>query len=356
MKPSGIVVLLMQYLWQSRRFQLADDIIMPTDVELTDKKTRFGFIDLAKGLMLIKIIITHTPGYFITYPIDNFSLVVFFICAGFTSRPDFSLSRIFRKLLVPYVIMNAICLAYVAVVAPANISVQSLIGIVYSRNSIFPIEAAPDRIMMLSLCNSVLWFTTALISAYCIFKLILLLSSRKVQALMCFVSLAVAALGAYLPVLLPWSFDTAFFLAPFMWVGRIIRAESILDRISWKGFLLLAMIYAATYFPAGHTNYSVREYGDSFVVGAICALSGAIAFIWLCIRLDRLRPLGVIKRMNKQAMYIFGLQLVFIDFVAALCRHYHVSVVVETILAIILACVGGYYVGRFITSNLRNIL
>ncbi|MEE1023396.1 MAG: acyltransferase family protein [Muribaculaceae bacterium] len=326
---------------------------MPEADALTGKRQRFGFIDLAKGLMLIKIIITHTQGYFITYPIDNFSLVVFFICAGFTSRPDFSLRRIFGKLLVPYVIMNLICVAYVAIVAPANISLQSLAGILYSRNSVLPLSAGADRIPMLSLCNSVLWFTTALMSAYCVFRLITIPSGRKAQALACLLSLALAALCTRLPVLLPWSVDTAFFLAPFMWAGRQMRAEGVLDRMSWKGFALLSAIYAATYFPAGHTNYSVREYGDSFLIGAVCALSGAVAFIWLCVRLDRLRPLRAVKLMNSQAMYVFGLQLVFIDATGSLSRHFGLPEVVEVLTGIALACVGGYFAGRVINAGIR---
>ncbi|GFI05543.1 hypothetical protein IMSAGC006_00262 [Muribaculaceae bacterium] len=310
---------------------------------------RIRYVDMAKGLALVMVILSHTDGAMWAVPFDNFSLAVFFVCAGFTtSAGSLSLRRKFRGLVVPYVTLSAVCLLYSLAVG-REVTPQSLAGIAYSRFCLYPGTDAPGQVVLMTLNNSVLWFLTALFSSYVVLRLILLPDSVSRQALMASGSLVVAGMADFLPVLLPWSLDSAFFFAPMMWCGFRMRARDTLACVGLPAASGLFVVYGVLFCITGMTNYSVRDFGDSLILTFAAGVSGSAGLLAVCRWLEQSgRRVPLVEKLNAQALTVFGLQLIFIGLAWRVCVRFVPEdwLALTVVAEVVAACVGGYFAGR----------
>lgn len=310
-----------------------------------NKRPRLRFVDGAKGFALIAVMLGHTAGGCLVSYIDNFLLPLFWVAAGFTSRPDFSLRRKFRSLIVPYLLMSAVCLLFTAIQAPSSIGWRSLLGVIYSRFSILPFDDSGSHLVLMNLNNSVLWFLTSLFTAYCLFRVILSCGGVRSQALASVACVSCGFFYQFVPILLPWSIDTAFFIAPLMWCGSMLRRCRVFERYGWRVLLLSLPLYALCNAYAGPTNYSVRLMGDFYPASFGCALTGAVSLMTVFMYIERTYINKVFAFVNEKALYVFGLQLIFITAASYVCGHLHMSLWQTVACQIILAVVGGYAAG-----------
>ena len=158
---------------------------------------------------------------------------------------------------------------------------RSMIGILYSRFKLFPFADAADSFRMMNIDNSVLWFLTSMFTAYCLFRLLLDIRCDRNRILGAIACVAVGYVYPYIPLLLPWSLDTAFFIAPLMLGGNMVRRYGILEHYGWKLLLLSVPAYMACNYFAGATNYSIREMGVLYPASFGCGLFGAVALFVL---------------------------------------------------------------------------
>jgi fucose 4-O-acetylase-like acetyltransferase len=315
---------------------------------------RMRYIDGAKGFALICVMLGHTAGGVLVSYIDNFLLPVFWVAAGFTSRPDFSLRRRFKSLVVPYAVMSLVCLLFTAVRSHFSIEWPSIAGIFYSRYCLFPFDESGPHFVMMNLDNSVLWFLTSLFTAYCLFRVILCCGDALRQGMACVVSVACGFIYPSLPILLPWSMDTAFFIAPMMWCGHLLRRYGILERYGWQVLLVTVPVYALLNYFSGPTNYSVREMGWHYPASFGCAVAGAVAMLVIFRYLERTYMCRAFAFVNAKALYVFGLQLIFISVAAYFCGYLRISMWPTVACQILLATAGGYAAGVIAGRLVQN--
>ncbi len=322
-------------------------------------RQRLLFVDGAKGFALICVMLGHTAGGCLVSYIDNFLLPVFWVAAGFTSRTDFNMRRKFKSLIVPYLMMSIICLLFTAVQSPSSVGWSSLLGIIYSRFSVYPFDDSEPHLVLMNLNNSVLWFLSSLFTAYCLFRVILRCGSLRRQTLASVVSVSCGFLYQFIPILLPWSIDTVLFIAPLMWCGHMLRRYRLLERYGWRMLLVTLPLYAMCNACAGPTNYSVRVMGDCYPASFGCAVTGAVALLTIFMYLERTYINKAFALLNTKALYVFGLQLIFITAAAYVCGHLHLSLWPTVACQIILAIVGGYAAGIVagrLSDKLQNSL
>ena len=306
---------------------------------------RLQFIDGAKGFALICVMLGHTEGGAVVTYIDNMLLPVFWVAAGYTSHPDFRISRRFRSLFLPYLFMSLACLIFMLLVNPASVGMRSMIGILYSRFKLFPFADAADSFRMMNIDNSVLWFLTSMFTAYCLFRLLLDIRCDRNRILGAIACVAVGYVYPYIPLLLPWSLDTAFFIAPLMLGGNMVRRYGILEHYGWKLLLLSVPAYMACNYFAGATNYSIREMGVFYPASFGCGLFGAVA-LFVVFRLPFCSYMSrAFAFLNAKALYIFGLQLVFLETGLRFGMHFGLPLWLTVSLQIIIAVAGGYLSG-----------
>lgn len=172
----------------------------------------FG-VDMAKVIALVIVLLTHTELDYRVSFVDNMSLPVFWICAGYTTLSDISLRSKAVKLILPYFVMSLLCLAFAIFYRQEPFVWDNIVGILYARAFFYPLNPGVDNTFIMSVYNSVLWFLPSMFTAYCLYKCILKVRGVRMQALICAICLLVMYLLTYLPLLLPWSVDTAFLCA-----------------------------------------------------------------------------------------------------------------------------------------------
>jgi len=320
---------------------MKSNLVAPTSV------SRLDYVDAAKGFSLLCVMLGHTAGGGLVTYIDNMLLPVFWISAGFTSRPDFSLSARFRSLVIPYFMMSAACLLFTFLFSPDVSMWRAVAGVFYSRFTLFA-DAANGCLLMVA-DNSVLWFLTSLFTAYCLFRLLLMVRIAWLRVMAGAASVAVGFLYSLLPVLLPWSVDTAFFIAPLMLTGHELRRSDLTDRHRWPALAVCVAGYMLCNLLAGPTNYSIRDMGAVYPASFGCALFGGTAALVIfrmaaCSHVNR-----AFASVNAKALYIFGLQLIFIECGARLGARFHLSEWQTVFFQLLLAVAGGYVAGMIST-------
>lgn len=292
--------------------------------------------------MLIPVILEHTEASFMWEWSDNFMLPVFWIAAGITSKPDFRVFRKVRNLLVPYLVMNLLCLIFTWAYMGVTFEWSQLEGVVYGRYKIWAAPVSESNPCLMDSYNSVLWFLPSLFTAYIVFGL--LVKVKGVLWNFCAVStcVGITLLLRLQPFLLPWSLDTAPIFGSLIYCGRLLKLSGVLDKRAWICLVTGVPLYIGANYLAGVTNISLGDFGQSVIWWFVAATSGAIAFIALC----RLSGDSWVSKagawFNIGALFIFGMQLVFYKWAMIAYDPWHIeSWKIRTIIVLIFCFAGG---------------
>lgn len=259
---------------------------------------RIQYLDIAKGISLLLVMISHSCGF----PFGTgkyftaFYIQIFFILSGLTYKSGKSISenivKRFKGIIIPYFIYSAVILVIYFVLSNAK-SVKELIdiviGVLYSRYCLYPIDYEGENRYFLQIGNSPMWFLTAIFISSCIFYIAMeCIKDRKRHLCICsIVFLALTMSMDYLPILLPWSMDTAFFGAFFMLIGYYCKTVYLKEK-SWKVLVsVVAMYLICCYFNTG-INLSIRQYGDYGIINVIAVSIVGMSGSFLCICFSRM--------------------------------------------------------------------
>lgn len=255
------------------------------------EKRNFKYLDVAKGIVLLMIVISHANG--INLYVFYYSIQIFFIISGFIYRPGRSYGENIKKkasrVLVPYFGYSALLLGFYAVVR-RNVDeiLHSLFGVLYSRFYFYKIGTREDPVGLMDIANNAMWYLTAFFVTCLLFYLIVgkCLASWKVTVAWTVVLLAISMVLNELPILLPWSIDIVGVTTVFMLVGAWMRKTNFFEKK--KNFWMVAgmlFIYVSSATVNGYLNTSVRIYGNyealSVPLYMIVSITGSILCIWV---------------------------------------------------------------------------
>ncbi|SEA90774.1 Fucose 4-O-acetylase [Xylanibacter ruminicola] len=278
-------------------------------------KQHLEYIDIAKGIGIIMVVLSHTEHPQMMYYTSAFFVPIFFFCSGYTSkRKNISILRCISqqavKLLKPYLFFNLALIFYFQ-----DFSLRAFAGIVYLRYCLYPFTNNSDIFRLMVVGNYPMWFLTCMVIAYLLYDLLIYYPKNRFG----FVSLyLVITFGAtFLPILLPWSLDTAPLMAVIMFCGTQVKESvpNIFDRRKPHWLIVLSFILYFLMLPFCHDiNISVRMYGWSIPSYLLAALSGCIAIIWLS-RLIQGTTLGkCLRQIGTHSLTIFCIEIPFILF------------------------------------------
>lgn len=239
-----------------------------------------------------------------------FYVPLFFFCSGYTTR-NIDLRRKARGLLVPYITFNILMLVFTLIFNPASVTPLSWLGPVYGRFCLYPYTSA-DNIQLLTWNNAPVWFLPALFTSFILLKPLISAKSRRQKIILAITYIMAAQLMRYLPVLLPWSLDTAPYFAIIMWAGYLTRRHNLLRHPMWM-FVLVMSFSLVLRMMLPNINLSVREYGPSLTLNLIGALAGSISFVKFCLLLSGSSAASILARLNAGALSIFALQMPFMS-------------------------------------------
>lgn len=255
---------------------------------MADKK-RIGWVDAAKGLAILAVILGHTylygnPLHAIIY---SFNVPLFFILAGYTFRAKpfkQNLSASVKRLFLPYV---GLCLFLIIVdVLRSPDKMGTLISHLWAVLFASGGNIEQLGIPMLGLS----WFLMALFVARVVFNAILdVCEKRGVNPVLLgtgFFVLASAAVFEYRFFPLPLAFDQAMIAMFFMYLGYAAKKYDWVGKINaWMLTVLVAawggLLYLRVFFSMGNMFFT-----PSFFAGLPLTVIASFALIKICAYLD----------------------------------------------------------------------
>lgn len=255
---------------------------------MTDKK-RVGWIDAAKGMAILAVILGHTylygnPIHAISY---SFNVPLFFILAGYTFRPKpfkQNLATSAKRLLLPYVGLCLFLIIVDTLRSPDKSSTLAshLLATFFASGGVIE----QGNIPMLGLS----WFLMALFVARIAFNAIVgACEKRSVNPILLgiiFLALASAAVFEYKFLPLPLAFDQAMIATFFMYLGYAAKKHDWASRMNvWTlAILVLAwggLLYLRVFFSIGNMFFT-----PSFFAGLPLTIVASFALIKICVYLD----------------------------------------------------------------------
>lgn len=291
--------------------------------------TRVPWIDITKGFCIVLVVISHITGVpgvgkylFAPY------VTVFYFLSGavYRNKRQTFCHKILnrsKKLLNYYckyglvVIIVAIGISYVEGDFSQNIIWSNLVGLLYSRYSIFIGGKA-----LLNELNSTFWFITSSISSYIFFEVLLQFRKKHSD---CFVVIFFVLLSVVMdlcPILLPWSIDTAPFGALMMFIGYKTTNEFYdirLDtfRMSTLKFIALLCLYVIFCSINTGINFSIREYGSlpygiDCITFLVISILGTLFYIFIAKIIEHTKISRLFLYLGKNTIHILCLHLVVV--------------------------------------------
>lgn len=252
---------------------------------------RYKYLDVARGIGLMLVVISHSCG--LNSYLINFYIPLFFVLSGYTYKSGRSygenIAKKAKRLLVPYFGYSAVLfLFYMLLGRTADEMKHSAFGIFYSRFCLYDTTQVTDNVYLFTVANGAMWYLTAFFVASLLFHLIVdrVLNSKKFLVGCIVVLLAVTMALAKLPVLLPWSLDLAAVAALFMVSGTLLAKADFFEQ-KWNipciAAILASYILLSTLNPG--INMSLREYGKygalSVPAFVVIGVGGSMLCIWL---------------------------------------------------------------------------
>ena len=321
-------------------------------------KERLDYIDIAKGLGIILVILSHTDYPEIMYYTSPFFVPIFFFCSGYTSsRKEISIKSCYKRvairLLKPYLFFNILLLLIFH-----EFSLRAICGILYSRYCLFPFGTTQDICRFMIIGNYPLWFLTCMVVAYLLYEILIYYSRYRYYLITIY--FIFSTLTTYCPVLLPWSLDTAPIMAIFMFCATFIKKEQpqVFSSRKPHPIVILSIILYFLFIPFCYDiNISVRMYGPYILAYVISALTGSIVLIYL----SRFIQGSIIGKFLQQtgihSLTIFCMEIPFILFgriIADLCINIYPqlqSPVFTAFIQVLIALIGGYSLSLLIHKN-----
>jgi len=172
----------------------------------------------------------------------------------------------------------------------------------------------------------------------------------------------ITAGATFLPILLPWSIDTAPLMAVIMFGGTLVRRHNSLSKQRWEWIFFLPYLLLLPF--CNNINISVRMYGFSMITYTLAALSGCIILVWISLRLQGTIVGKVLQQIGIHSLTIFCIEIPFIlvgkqfsDFILPEMSSIQIAII-TSIIQLITALGGGYLLSIILHKNnyIRKII
>lgn len=291
------------------------------------------YLDVAKGIGILLVMISHScrfPSYFIERVFIACFMPLFFVISGYVYKSGRkvreNIQKRVQRCLIPYfgysfllILLHCIFDVFADKFQWSSLK-NWIIGCLYSRYCFYPLGTEPNY-YFLTADNSPLWFLTSILSASIIFYFLIekCLKSRVFTCFSIVGLLVITAILSKLPILLPWSLDTAPIGAAFMIVGTMLKHSAFLEKqykSIWKASIsitLLSIYLIAVEWNQG-INMSVRMYGYqgtiSVAVFFFIGIVGTTLYLLISKTLMRLhRTSALLERVGKETVLLMSVHM-----------------------------------------------
>lgn len=304
-------------------------------------ESRKAYVDMAKFFGIFIVLMNHIG---LSLPYVNFYggmfyVPIFFVAAGYTyKRGEGSFSSFVKKkarrLLIPYFVYNGLLFLFFTIKGIITHTITgreiflSLIGIFYSRNSLFPLYRETN-VYFMTILNSPTWFLTALFLSYILFEICIRIVKGNHYKMIVFgiVMLFTSVILHYLlPVLLPWSLESIPLFYCFLLAGYLLKKYDVLEKKILLWFVGIGMVlFLFTASINGSANISVGNWGMSVMLGMYNGIYSSFFLLWICKIIEK-----YFQIFSRGVAYLGRYTL------SVLCLHMFILAILQTVLDFLL--------------------
>lgn len=281
-------------------------------------QTRYSHIDVAKGIGIILVIMSHilSPYSTLSVIIYRFHVPLFFILAGVFAKPDASffdfLKKSSKRLLLPYAVVFIIGVIFTLVInGPASVSLSIVAKCFYL--------ASPYKINV-----GAIWFLPCLFSSSLLFNILYKLILRHKNIFLNFIIFGALCLSAFyahkleaaLNFRFPFKLHVALMALVFYSVGFYMK-DLIINQTGFEGifqklFVSIPAAIATVFIPffiPELINTANANYGTNLFIYLFVALCGSFLTIVIGSTLYKSKFLSFV---GKNSLMIFSLHTIVI--------------------------------------------
>lgn len=257
-------------------------------------RTREKWIDNAKGIAIILVILGHTSNLFF---VNGIHLVMFFLLSGYTlKKREVTREYIngkFRRLMIPYfctclavlvtdIWNNCIVNHDVSFISAARITGTDLLRSFFASGLITSFGN-----LELGTRIGAIWFLPALFFSLLIVQIVLQKTKTISDAGICTGIIAILGYISARFIWFPFSIQSSMLASFFIWIGYAIRERQILLKLKWQHYLIAQVIFLFGIFE-GYSNIGfVLAFTTDIILSLIVGLSGCLLIYFFSKQLYR---------------------------------------------------------------------
>lgn len=297
-------------------------------MESRSDKTRIEYVDLAKGLVMLLVIIGHTyTPHGIKYGIYSFHMPFFFLISGYFLRLDqttnlrFFFQKKARAYLLPYFITCGAVLLFYAIksVFEHTLILETVKKWLVASLYGLPMEnlpGAPSKIQYIG----AIWFLQALFWAETEVFIILKIKTKNTYRLLLVVVINLIAVFGGRTFLLPTNINTGLAAGTFVFLGYIIRNNELMKSLQSKKSILISLVLwgicVFCYWKKRQPFYMAYLEYPLYGLDVIGGIAGTFVFIELSKMLSKSNFKSVnhlVKIVGQNTLFIMCIHLFDLD-------------------------------------------
>lgn len=312
--------------------------------KIMDKSSRQKWIDNAKGIALICVIIGHINAGKIGEYLDfsfvyGFHLIVFCLLSGFTLKKkelnSTFVNSLFQKLMVPYFVTCA-CIMLMDLwnhlFFEHDGNIITLTGIV--SKDLLRSFFASGTIMQFGTVEigsriGAIWWLPAIFFAVLIMQILLSFTDDRLRLGVSTSILAMLGNISAQFIWFPFSIQSAMEMAFFIWIGYEIKRSNLLERVSGRWYVVAALIFLlwAVRFKYS-TIYVVTAHINDMILSVIVALAECLLVYGLAVNIKRFNGFAYVGEHSLifLCVHLFALETIWRYFRAFTVRILHQEV------------------------------
>lgn len=314
-------------------------------------KNRFDYVDIAKGLGIMLVIMGHIEHNYVPF-CGSVHIPLFFVLSGYVYSLEKGSERPFGKvagkralrLLIPYLIYNFVLYAkYILKMVlsegfNAKECVDAFLGFMYSASILYKNVPSENNFNGFVFGNGPLWFLTAMAISSVIFygiNYFLLKHKFDIKKLLLSSAVLIAVswcLCTFLPVYLPWSFEMALLGTVFMQFGMCLRQRNVIENIIKKPYMLIGnvVLFVVLHAFNGSANLAIGVYGKSMIIYILLGMLSSIVVIYIAYLISKIELLNkVLSYIGQNTLFILAFHMTIISIVIGVLNKLNLESLVE---------------------------
>lgn len=286
------------------------------------KKVRIGWLDLAKGIAILLVILGHLDmcPVVIRAGIYSFHMPLFIIINGyfiFSYSVKKTLVKSTRSLLAPYIVVCSFQLLF-DVLNSVSVNGDWVNSFVLRIQAIFFGMSKSSTILTNVPSVWLMWFVCMLFLARNLYVFLMNCFVKR-RWIADIILIGLMCLGYFIGnnvAYLPWSFDVVLTSMIFLRVGDYLRKSQIVEKYPAKIFIASAGIWGICLYLQLYIDLSMRRY-QMFPITHLEAIAGSLCVLIFCKYLARVFYIqNVLGWYGKHSMLILGihcLEMMYFD-------------------------------------------